>query len=312
MGVTADLVTPSVPVVAPDMPQQPVPGQPRRDQVAADSLAAGHHGQLRKKVSLTAGLSDRELHFTDAGVGDAVVLIHGAGGSPTSNFPFLERLARRHRVIAPHLPGSGRSRLWEEPLRPRDLAEAIAAQLEVRGVSRYAVVGYSMGSAVAIELAACRPLAVTGVVVTAGFAKARPSLISLIETWDTLEQVGDRETLGRFIIAVARQTAYADAMCDRELRAAARHVAEGLAVGARAHLEMIRSLDVRSSLASTSQPLLFLPAVHDRLVDPAHTSDMREIRPDALTVPLDAGHSVGDEAGEAWLKTVSWFLSNAL
>lgn len=258
---------------------------------------------------MTTVTADR-LEVEVLGAGPALVLIHGAGGSPRANFPFLDRLAEDHTVIAPHLPGSGGTPLPEGPLSTRGIAESIGEELSDRGVTQYAVLGYSMGSSIAIELADVRPASVTSLVLTAGFAKARPSLLNFVDVWEALLQ-GPDEPLGRALLAAILKPATLDGRGADWAEAHCGAVARGLAPGTRDHLALLRTLDVREALARTRQPLLVLTPAHDRLVDPDHSDELVRLRPDAIHVMLDAGHAVADEDGEGWIQALRWFLARA-
>lgn len=80
----------------------------------------------------------------------AVVLLHGLIASGGLNwFQAFPHLEGRYRVIAPDLRGHGRGiRAWRR-FRLADCADDVAATLEVLGIERAIVVGYSMGGPVA-------------------------------------------------------------------------------------------------------------------------------------------------------------------
>ena len=87
-----------------------------------------------------------------SGEGPPLLFLHGAGGGGAWQ-PWMARLARRHAVIAPELPGFGRSDTpeWFENIHDvayfvLDLMEA----LDLRGVQ---VMGHSLGGWVAAEAA---------------------------------------------------------------------------------------------------------------------------------------------------------------
>jgi pimeloyl-ACP methyl ester carboxylesterase len=90
------------------------------------------------------------------GEGDAVLMIHGLGGSSNVWTPVLPALAR-FRTVRPDLPGSGRSDRVEGPL---SIARFVQAMLRVAGdagVERAHVVAHSLGTIVAFHLAAAEP-----------------------------------------------------------------------------------------------------------------------------------------------------------
>ncbi len=87
----------------------------------------------------------------------AVVLVHGLVVSSRYMIPTLARLAPRHRVYAPDLPGFGRS---EKPPRTLDipgLARALDGWMAATGLTSAVLVGNSMGCQIIAELAVRNP-----------------------------------------------------------------------------------------------------------------------------------------------------------
>ncbi len=94
------------------------------------------------------------IHYVEAGKGEDVVLIHGWNGSTFSFRYTIPELAQDFHVIALDLKGYGYS------ARPRDGDYSLTAQSEIvarlmdrLGVTNAAVIGHSMGGAVATRLA---------------------------------------------------------------------------------------------------------------------------------------------------------------
>jgi 3-oxoadipate enol-lactonase len=109
------------------------------------------------------------IAYRRQGRGPAVLLIHGVGGDSSNWAPIAERLASHFDVIAMDLRGHGRSDLITGPLEADDLARDAVQVLDEAGVRRCAVVGFSLGGAVALALALGHPdrvdrLAVIGTV----------------------------------------------------------------------------------------------------------------------------------------------------
>ena len=92
----------------------------------------------------------------DEGEGDAVVCLHGLGGTSNTWTPLLPALTG-YRVIRPELPGSGRSAAAGGALTIEKLAECVQAVCSRLGVSRAHVLGHSMGTIVAQHLAVAQP-----------------------------------------------------------------------------------------------------------------------------------------------------------
>ena len=90
------------------------------------------------------------------GEGDAVVCVHGLGGSSNTFTPLMPALVR-HRVLRVDLPGSGRSQAAEGPLSIARFVEALAMVCSRLGITRAHFVAHSMGTIVCQHLAVAQP-----------------------------------------------------------------------------------------------------------------------------------------------------------
>ena len=110
-----------------------------------------------------------KIAYRREGSGPAVLLIHGVGGESRNWEAITARLCERFDVIAMDLRGHGRSDLITSPIDAHDLAADARQVLDESGVERAAVVGFSLGGAVALSLTLDHPervgkLAVLGTV----------------------------------------------------------------------------------------------------------------------------------------------------
>jgi pimeloyl-ACP methyl ester carboxylesterase len=96
-------------------------------------------------------------HYVDEGEGPALVLLHSGGMAHQEWDVHREAFEQRFRVLAPDLPGHGRTPLTSETLTVAGMRDAVEAAMEDAGVGSAHVVGSSMGGAVALRLAAERP-----------------------------------------------------------------------------------------------------------------------------------------------------------
>jgi pimeloyl-ACP methyl ester carboxylesterase len=114
--------------------------------------------------TLTAGfVNTAQCRFfcVEAGVGPAVLLLHGGGATHHEWARLLPRLARGHRVIAPDLPGFGQSGRPREGYVRTTLARAIVELMKALGEERLLLVGHGLGGFLAVELAAAWPYTVS-------------------------------------------------------------------------------------------------------------------------------------------------------
>src|SRR5919201_4922420 len=125
-------------------------------------MSVGGTRRGQQPLALRSGFVHVEslrLHHTYGGLGTpAIVFVHGLGSSGYIEWRFnLPELARTHRVLAPDLPGFGKSAKpalgYGVPLFSRSI-EGYLRTLRLRsGV----LVGASMGGRVAMEVALHRP-----------------------------------------------------------------------------------------------------------------------------------------------------------
>ena len=152
---------------------------------AARAVAAAIEG---REVEV-AGL---RIRTSEAGSGRPpfVVLHHSTGPLWT---PFLDALAARRAVIAPDLPGYGRSERPEDARSPRDLAVLWLRALDELEPGPVHLVGLGLGGWVAAELATMAPrrLASLTLVGAAGI-RPREGLIHdpMMSSWTDYARVG--------------------------------------------------------------------------------------------------------------------------
>lgn len=158
-------------------------------------MTAPGHGAVPPSAASTLSrgrivdVAGRRVHVHDVGSGPAVVLLHGSGPGTTAAAwsSLAAAFAGTLRVIAPDFAGFGESEPWlASDAAPRDDAGAsepwraggdgarpygraawtaqVLGLADVLGLERFAVVGNSMGGAIALSVAAARPDAVTKVV----------------------------------------------------------------------------------------------------------------------------------------------------
>ncbi|MCT9820709.1 alpha/beta hydrolase [Microbacterium sp. W1N] len=102
--------------------------------------------------------------FGAADAGTVFVLLHGIGMGRKVFAELITHLSPHGRVIALDLPGYGDA---PEPARTptmERMADFVAAMLRSRGLGEVVVIGHSMGTQVAVELAVRHPAAVARVV----------------------------------------------------------------------------------------------------------------------------------------------------
>jgi pimeloyl-ACP methyl ester carboxylesterase len=92
------------------------------------------------------------LHAVLIGNGPPLVLLHGLAVSGEMYTPIVPALAHRHRLVIPDLRGQGASASLPGPYTPQQLATDLAGLLRHLRLRRPAVLGYSQGGPIALQL----------------------------------------------------------------------------------------------------------------------------------------------------------------
>lgn len=225
-----------------------------------------------------------------------------------SNFsPLIPRLSRRRKVHAVDFPGSGTTPRATAPLRLDDLADGLVAAAD--GEERFAVVGFSLGCAVAVRAARRHPERVTALVLTAGFAHLDDETGARIEEWARLLE-GDRRVLARYLMSIALGDPFRRRLTDEQAAGFLELIAASVPPGSPEQVDLVRRVDLRDELPSLSVPTLVIGAKHDRLIAPGATRALADLIPGAQWAELDCGHAPAAEAPGEWARLIEEFLDS--
>jgi pimeloyl-ACP methyl ester carboxylesterase len=273
------------------------------------------------------------LHHTFGGRGSPLLLIHGLGSAGYLEWRFnLRRLAARHTVYAPDLPGFGRS---EKPASARYsipfFARTLVRYLQELKLRSVFVVGTSLGGGVALELALRYPRRVRKLVLVNSVGLGRPklqphypllALPGLGELGMRAVQRGLRVAPPALVRRFASRMAAADADVETLLDDAyveqlrEMFEAEGYP---EAYLATVRSLvslpalartfDVSSRLARVSLPVLLIWGGNDPIFPVENATRAHRLLPDSRLVVLEGvGHTPQAERPDEFNRAVLDFL----
>jgi pimeloyl-ACP methyl ester carboxylesterase len=228
-----------------------------------------------------------------------LVLLHGAGYAAAvwDDLRAWLHNAPYHTIIALDLPGHG-ARASEPPPAPPTVeayAADVRAELERRRRAGVTLVGHSLGSAIALRLAADAPRLVARVGLVGAGARLRV-LPALLEAARAQQDEARREV---FTLALAQ--AHAD-------RAATQVARMGpLAPGALfADLSACDGFDMLAELGGIAQPCLIVVGAEDRLTPQKYAAYLAAHLPRAALVEVPAaGHIVPVEAPNAFARALA-------
>lgn len=104
-----------------------------------------------------ASVNGLDMYYEIHGTGEPLIILHGAYMSIGLMGDIVPRLAETRQVIAVELQGHGRTADIDRPLRYEYMADDVAALMQVLGIEKADVFGYSMGGAAAVQMAIRHP-----------------------------------------------------------------------------------------------------------------------------------------------------------
>jgi pimeloyl-[acyl-carrier protein] methyl ester esterase len=231
------------------------------------------------------------LHYEMRGRGKDLVLLHGWGLNLGVWDELGRMLARRFRIIAIDLPGHGRSDWDPQAATPAAQAWRVHETLAPL-TERYALLGWSLGGQLALDLAAAMPAGIERLVLVATTPKflagagwrfgMAPALLTQLA--DAVRS-GRDAAVDELLVLCARGSA------PRTARKVLGQLRRALRVHGAAHpdalangLERLRDCDLRPALPLLRVPSLVIAGEHDRITPAAAAR--------ALTARLDGARYV--------------------
>lgn len=233
------------------------------------------------------------LHYAARGAEDglAVILLHGYSDSWYSWNTIMPRLSPSYRVYALDQRGHGESDRPATGYHMSDLAADVVAFMDAKGIDRAVVVGHSMGTFVAQQVAQRAPRRVTGVVLIGG-ASTLQRMAGVEEFGGYVSGFGDTVPVGftrEFQVSTIHHPV-PDTLLERV-------IAESDKLPAHVWRELMQGMlatPAVSALRDTTLPVLILRGDHDQVFpDPGTQDELQALFPGAELVVLpETGHAV--------------------
>lgn len=257
------------------------------------------------EVRLSTGV---RMHYAEQGDprGGAVILIHGYSDSWFSYSRVLPLLADRYHVYALDLRGHGNSDRPAAGYHMRDLAADVIAFMDAKGIVRASVVGHSMGSIVAQQVALAAPRRVSCLVLIGSATSIRNvnGVLDLKRAVDSLPDPVPEEFVREFqrsTIHLPVPEAFMDGV-----------VSESRKLPARVWRELMAGMlatDPPLALGRARIPTLVVWGDKDTLMPRAEQEALvKMLRTATLTVYPDTGHDPQWERPEAFARDLQQFL----
>ena len=138
-------------------------------------------------------VNNADLHYLQAGSGDDILLLCGLGDDVTAWDAQFEPLSEHYRVTVIDNRGVGRSSLPDGEFTVHDLAEDAAGICSALGIDKAHVMGFSMGGAIAQELAIAHPELISSLVIVGSWCYSDRLFRTFIETAEWSAGTADDE-----------------------------------------------------------------------------------------------------------------------
>lgn len=209
------------------------------------------------------------------------ILIHGAGGSHLHFPPELRRL-NGYQIAAIDLPGHGKSEgIGSQSVS--DYVQSVQNFMDATNLPAAIIIGHSMGSAIALQLALNAPERVLALVILGGGSRLRvaPSI---------LENTANEAT---FPLAVKNITeaSFGSEASPRLKELATKRMSETRPTVLYGDFIACNNFDISETLSKIEKPTLILCGTEDKMTPPKYSKLLHEQIPNSeLTLIEGAGH----------------------
>jgi pimeloyl-ACP methyl ester carboxylesterase len=236
-----------------------------------------------------APVNDIQMYYAVYGAGDPVLLIHGGLGHADVWGFQVPALAASHQVIVADSRGHGRSTRSEQPFGYQLMADDYLALLDHLDIDKAALVGWSDGGIIGLDIAIRHPERLSRLFAFA--ANYTPEGVK--------PSVETDPTFNAYIERAAKDYARLSPTPD-EFDAFVAQISEMWATQPHYTKDQLRAITV---------PTVIFDGDHDEAIEPAHTAEMAALIPTAeLVIMKDASHFAMWQQPEAFNATVLAFL----
>lgn len=227
-----------------------------------------------------------DLHYAQAGDGEDVLLLCGWGDDISAWDGQFGPFCERYRVTVIDNRGVGRSSLPDGEFTVRDLAADAAALCDAVGVGPAHVMGFSMGGAIAQELAVARPDLIRSLVIVGSWACSDRLFQTFVESSAYFAGIADDERAFAmfFLGATYSRAVFEDGRVDAFLQAALDNPHPQTLDAFQRTARAILHHDTRDRLAAIAAPTLVLHGEEDIICPPRHSRELASLIPGARLV----------------------------
>jgi pimeloyl-ACP methyl ester carboxylesterase len=237
-----------------------------------------------------APVNDIQMYYAIYGDGEPVLLIHGGLGHGDVWGFQVQALSESHQVIVADSRGHGRSTRSGQPFGYQLMADDYLALLDHLGIDQVALVGWSDGGIIGLDIAIRHPERLSRLFAFA--ANYTPEGVKA--------SVAEDLTFNAYIARAGADYARLSPTPD-EFDAFVGQISQMWATEPNYSKDQLRAIGVRT---------VIFAGEHDEAIEPAHTAEMAALIPHAeLVVMEDASHFAMWQQPDAFNTTVLEFLA---
>jgi len=262
------------------------------------------------KLIKTAEIDGAQVAYRVDGDGPGLVLVHGTGGNGETNWGHLVPvLARTWTVVRPDYSGSGETRDGGEDLTVSQLAAQVVAAATAAGAVPFDLVGFSLGAAVAIQIAADYPHLVRKVVLLGAFLDGTDARQRMqFGLWNDLIRT-DRPAMARLVLLTGFSPPFLSSLGSAGIADAVASIVAGNDwEGMARQVDLDLTIDVAPAARRIEKPVLVVGCTYDHMVPPAQARDVAAAIPGARYAELPTGHLAALEQPDAFVALLDSFL----
>jgi len=230
------------------------------------------------------------MYYEIRGEGAPLVYIPGWGTEITTVSEQIADFAKKFRVIAIDKRGTGRTDKPDEPYSIEQMADDTIGLLDALGIRRAHILGISMGSMVAQDIAAKYPYRVNGLVLHVGFTRIPFMIKALMNLMMYLPGSKKKVEEGMATILGQKYPPTPESF--------------------RRQGEAVAQFDGRKVIGKIRAPTMIVNASKDQFVPMKITRELAEGIPGAKLVIVDGDHSISWTNPKLLLTQVAGFLED--
>jgi pimeloyl-ACP methyl ester carboxylesterase len=220
-----------------------------------------------------------------------IMFLHGTAAESEDWSQVLDQLARSRTVIRPNYAKQVAERDPADELAIADFAARVVGAANADGTSRFDLVGYSLGAAVAIFIAAEFPEMVRSLVLVSGFSDGGDPRMKLqFDVWLRLA-CADKVALTKLFLANGLSRDFLSAFDESTLDGIIESfvASSDWPVIERA-IKVDRGLDVREQARKISAKTLLIAAKYDQVVPSVYSEELGNLIPGSKRLEIHSGH----------------------